>query len=58
MINTSISHYDFLFALLPVLVVTVLFTILIVARIYANSLPVNKNIQFVDPDSLGLDGIS
>jgi hypothetical protein len=58
MSTTSLSHYDFLYALLPVLVVTVLFSILIAARIYATSLPVNKNLQFVDPDGLGLDGMS
>ena len=52
------QNIDVLVAAVPVLVMTVFFSILIVARIYATSLPVNKNIQFVDPDSLGLDGLS
>ena len=58
MTHSSISQYDFLFALLPLLVLTVLFTIIIVARIHATSLPVNKTYQNIDPDSIGLDGLS
>jgi hypothetical protein len=56
--HVSISQYDFLFALLPVLVVTVLFSILIAARIYATSLPVNKTYQYIDPNGIGIDGMS
>lgn len=58
MFTTSFSQYDILYALLPVLVITVLFSILIVARIYATSLPINKKIQFVDPNNTGLDDLS
>jgi hypothetical protein len=58
MTHASISQYDFLFAAIPVLVVTVLFSILIAARIYATSSPVNKLYQNIDPNGIGLDGLS
>jgi len=48
------QNIDILVATVPVLVMTVFFSILIVARIYATSLPINKKAQFVDPDSVGL----
>jgi hypothetical protein len=52
-----IQNIDILVAIVPVLVTTVFFTILIVARIYATSLPVNPALR-IDPDSLGLNGLS
>jgi hypothetical protein len=53
-----VQTIDILVAVVPVLVMTVFFSILIVARIYATSLPINKKIQYIDPDSLGFDGMS
>ena len=58
MSHHTLSQYDFLYALLPVLTMTVLFSIPIAARIFANSKPVDHTTQFIDPDSVGLDGLS
>ena len=55
---STISNYDYLYALLTVLTVTVLFSIPIAARIFATSKPVDHATQFIDPDSVGLDGMS
>lgn len=52
------QNIDIVVAAVPVLVTTVFFSILIAARIYATSLPINKETQFIDPDSVGLDGLS
>lgn len=52
-----VQNIDIMIAVIPVLVTTVFFTILIVARIYATSLPVNAR-QRIDPDAVGLDGLS
>jgi len=52
------QNIDILIAAVPVLVITVLFSIPIAARIYATSLPVNKKTQFIDPDGTGIDGLS
>jgi hypothetical protein len=51
------TNIDIIVSTVPVLVVTVLFSILIVARIYTTSLPVDDS-QRIDPDSVGLDGLS
>jgi hypothetical protein len=52
-----IQNIDIIVATVPVLVTTVFFTILIVARIYATSLPVDPALK-IDPNNLGIDGLS
>ena len=52
------ENIDVVIATIPVFVVTVFFLILISFRIYATSLPINKVLQFIDPDSIGMDGLS
>lgn len=52
-----IQDTDVIIAVIPVLVTTVFFLILIVARIYATSMPINSALR-IDPDSVGLDGLS
>lgn len=51
------ENIDVAVAVVPVLVVTVFFTILIVARIYATSLPVNPALR-IDPEEIGINGLS
>ncbi len=46
-----LQNIDILVAVVPVLVTTVFFTILIVARIYATSLPVNSKLR-IDPNRI------
>ena len=45
-------------ALVPVLAMTVFFTILIVARIYATSLPFDRSLAVTDDEVDGLQGMS
>jgi len=52
-----VAQIDVIVSVVPVLVITVFFTILIVARIYATSLPVDSALR-IDPDAVGLDGLS
>ena len=52
-----IEQIDVIVSVVPVLVVTVFFTILIVARIYGTSQPFNPA-NGIDPDAVGLDGLS
>lgn len=52
-----LEQIDIIVSVVPVLVITVLFSILIVARIYGTSQPFNR-VNGIDPDAVGIDGLS
>lgn len=52
-----VEQIDVVVSVVPVLVITVLFSILIVARAYATSQPFDRA-NGIDPDAVGLDGLS
>lgn len=55
--NMHLEQIDIIVSVVPVLVITVLFSILIVARIYGTSQPFNR-VNGIDPDAVGIDGLS
>lgn len=51
------EELDIMIAVMPVLSLTIFFMILITMRIHATSQPVSYH-QLIDPDEIGLDGMS
>ena len=52
-----VEQIDVLVSVVPVLVVTVLFSILIAARIYGTSQPFDPA-NGIDPEEIGINGLS